>query len=292
MALWLFLIWTANAVTPNCLIDIAMTSWRPLDVGNGHGITTPKILVIILLAFALLTGPGVVFAGKFWDLPKSPPRHEYGNLLIDRLSSQHEIKPVFFSHWSHRAKYTCRVCHWELDFAFKAGETPISEADNRNGLFCGKCHDGKIAFGHTEEHCQRCHTGNKVGNIDKFNNLRDNLQKDKFGNGINWSAALKSKRISPVYSIFKPEEKPLEFKKKLELKAEWAYVPPAYFSHNAHVKWLDCGSCHPDIFNIKKKTTKHFLMQYILEEKFCGICHLRVAFPMDDCKRCHPALKD
>jgi c(7)-type cytochrome triheme protein len=230
--------------------------------------------------------------GAFWNLPKLPPFQEYGDILIDRLSTDNGVKPVFFSHWSHRAKYTCRVCHWELDFAFEVGGTEMTESDNRNGLFCGKCHDGKLAFGHDAENCQRCHTGSKDSDPEKFNQLRDNLPKDKFGNGINWSAAIKTGRIEPLYSIFKPTEAPLEFKKILELKAEWPFVPPALFPHDVHVRWLDCGSCHPDIFNIKKKGTKHFLMRYILEEKFCGVCHLRVAFPMDNCQRCHPAFKN
>ena len=28
-------------------------------------------------------------------------------------------------------------------------------------------------------------------------------------------------------------------------------------------------------------------MSRILKREFCGVCHLTVAFPMDDCKRCH-----
>jgi c(7)-type cytochrome triheme protein len=175
-----------------------------------------------------------------------------------------------------------------LGFSFKSGGTDITEADNRNGLFCGKCHDGKVAFDHSEKNCQRCHTGEKISNKEAFRKLSKQLQRDKFGNMINWAAAIKSKRIKPLYSIFHLEERPLDFKKRLELKAEWPYVPAAFFPHKAHVQWLDCGSCHPDIFNIKKKTTKHFLMKYILDEKFCGVCHMTVAFPIDNCKRCHP----
>ena len=64
-----------------------------------------------------------------------------------------------------------------------------------------------------------------------------------------------------------------------------------YFSHKRHVKAdVDCANCHPDIFNIEKKTTKSFAMKYILDKKFCGVCHLKVAFPLDDCKGCHPAM--
>jgi len=259
---------------------------RQMDAGKRNRYLWPITALVASLIF-----PGPASAATFWELPKLPKPHLFGDILIDRLSSENGVEPVFFSHWRHRTKYTCRVCHWELDFSFKAGETLMTETDNRNGLYCGMCHDGKTAFGHTEGNCQRCHTGKKVSDIGKFKALRDNLPKDKFGNGINWAAAIKTGRISPLYSIYKPEEKPLKFKKRLWLKAEWPYVPPAYFPHDIHVQWLDCGSCHPDIFKIKKKTTKHFLMKYILEEKFCGVCHLRVAFPMDDCKRCHPSMK-
>ena len=240
--------------------------------------------------FLLLT-PATGFGGEYWDFPELPEPHEYGDILMDRTSTKNGVEPVFFSHWSHRAKYTCRVCHWELDFSFRTGETEFSEADNVNGLYCGACHDGKLVFGHTKENCQRCHMGKKASDPVRFAKLRDDLQKDKFGNRINWVAAKRSERIKPVYSMFKPEERPLEFRKRLLLEAEWHRIPPAFFPHREHSAWLDCANCHPDIFNIKKKTTKHFLMQYILEEKFCGVCHLRVAFPMDNCKRCHPAFK-
>lgn len=247
----------------------------------------------LLVCCAFLTmAPYEASAGRFWDLPQLPAAHEYGDILIDRLSTRNKVKPVFFSHWKHRTKYTCRVCHWELDFAFKVGGTEITESNNRNGLYCGACHDGTLAFGHTEGNCQRCHTGSKVSDIEKFTELRDGLPKSKYGNKINWVAAIRTRRIKPAYSIFKPAEKPMDFRKKLELQADWLYVSPAYFRHDIHVQWLDCGTCHPDIFNIKKKATKHFSMKYILEGKFCGVCHLKVATPIDACSTCHPAIAD
>jgi c(7)-type cytochrome triheme protein len=76
----------------------------------------------------------------------------------------------------------------------------------------------------------------------------------------------------------------------LRLPYPWNYVPPAYFPHQAHTHWLECANCHPDIFNIEKKTTESFVMKYILKKKFCGVCHLKVAFPLDDCKGCHSAM--
>ena len=192
----------------------------------------------VLLVVMFLAVPVVVWAERFWQLPSLPPPENYGDLLIDRLSTARQVKPVYFSHWSHRSRYTCRVCHWELDFAFKSGQTEITEEDNRNGLYCGACHDGKTAFGHVKENCERCHTGRLVPPLEKFALLRQGLQKDGFGNKINWAGALLSGRISPSASIFRPGESPLHFRKKLMLEAEWPYVPPAVFPHDAHTRWL------------------------------------------------------
>lgn len=261
-------------------------------VANGEGWRAfgPTRLLPALVVVLVLAGEGRAGAKNYWNLPPLAAPHEYGDILIDRRATANQVKPVFFSHWSHRLKYTCRVCHWELDFAFKAGGTEMTEADNRNGLFCGACHDGKVAFGHGEGNCQRCHTGRKASDPERFYELQKKLPRAPFGNEIDWAAALDTWEIRPVYSIYKPKETPFEFRKSLTLEAEWRYVPPAYFPHEAHVRWLDCGSCHPDIFEIKKKGTAHFRMKYILEERFCGVCHLRVAFPMNNCKRCHPGL--
>jgi c(7)-type cytochrome triheme protein len=237
----------------------------------------------------------MLLANNLWgmnkfDLWPLPPPQEYGNILINRTSSQNNVSPVTFSHWSHRTKHTCRVCHFELGFEFKVNSTEITEEDNKNGLFCGACHDGKIAFGHTKENCDNCHNGDISYGSEKFSELKKRLPKAEYGNEINWSKALKEGLIKPKYNFFK-DEKPLDFDKTLVLEAEWSGISPAVFPHAAHVQWLDCANCHPDIFNIKKKTTKHFEMKYILSKKFCGVCHLSVALPIDNCRACHPKMR-
>ena len=252
-----------------------------------------KIVVAFVLSvlLSLMVWPiDLVVAGKYWDFPALPQPYKYGNVLINRVSEKNGVKPVFFSHWSHRAKYTCRVCHFELDFEFGVNKTEITEADNLNGIFCGACHNGKEAFAHTQKNCDRCHTGTVSLGREKFQELAVKMPRGFFGNKLDWSKAIKWEAITPLYSIFYREEKPLPFKKLLSLKATWNYVPPAVFPHEAHTQWLDCANCHPDIFNIRKKTTKNFAMKYILEKKFCGVCHLKVAFPLDDCKGCHPKM--
>ncbi|KAF0219504.1 MAG: hypothetical protein FD174_1964 [Geobacteraceae bacterium] len=165
--------------------------------------------------------------------------------------------------------------------------TEISEATNRRGKFCGSCHNGKIAF-RPNGNCDKCHTGDIGSGRDNYSLFsKAPFPRTEFGNGIDWVEALRRKLISPANHLkSKPQDIP--FDKTLMLEAEMAMISPAIFPHKAHTEWLDCNSCHPDIFNIKKKTTKHFSMSYILRGDFCGTCHLNVAFPMNDCKRCHP----
>lgn len=230
-------------------------------------------------------------AAKIFDLPPLPPASEFGNLLIDRTSEANGQKPVGFYHWTHRMKYSCRVCHYELDMAMETNATGITEEANRRGEYCGACHDGEIAFGHTEENCGKCHSGDIEGPKDRFKKLKK-LPKAPYGNKIDWVEARNKGMISPVLSILDPHYRPMPFVDSLELEAAWTLIPPAHFRHGEHLKWLDCANCHPDIFKIKKKATQHFLMKHILEGKFCGACHLKVAFPLNNCKRCHPDMRD
>ena len=249
------------------------------------------VLVFIILFF--LSSEGAIMAQWFDDqLPPLPSPAQYGNILIDRTSTKSGEKSVTFSHWSHRSKYTCKVCHSELEFEMKANATEITEEKNKSGQYCGAvdCHDGKNAFGHTKEHCDKCHNGDITYGKEKFDKFA-NFPSTRFGNKINWSAAARKKLITPKKSLREnTDETPASFNKLLKLEADWNNIPPAVFPHDKHNYWLDCSSCHPDIFNIKKKTTKHFSMMYLLQGKFCGACHLKIAFPMDDCKRCHPGI--
>ena len=250
-----------------------------------------KVNLIAFSLFLLLTiHPGKLF-GNWGFPPPLPAPNEYGNIIINRTSKDHKIKPVLFPHWSHRIKYACRVCHLELDFSFYLNNTEITEEDNRNGLFCGACHNGKEAFGHTKDNCDKCHIGNIPLDKEKFEKVTADFQKAPFGNKVDWVSAVIFSQIKPKYSL--QNEKPelrMNYRERLELKAEWLSVSPAIFPHDVHTQLLDCANCHPDIFHIKKKTTPHFKMEYILKGRFCGVCHLKVAFPINDCERCHPGI--
>ena len=243
---------------------------------------------VFLCALVLLLS--VVAAEANWNFPPPPPPEEFGNLLIDRTSTKNKVKPVTFSHWSHRRKYTCQVCHSELDFAFKVNVTPITEAENQAGKYCGACHDGKIAFGHDKANCEKCHNGDRGYGKEKFPELAS-LPHSRSGNRIDWVRAMEEKTIAPARFLKVKPPPGIAYEKTLLLEAEWERVPPAIFPHKSHTAWLECANCHPEIFNIQKKTTKHFEMKMNLAGEFCGVCHMTVAFPMSDCRGCHPAMK-
>lgn len=245
----------------------------------------------IFLLAVVLTSEGTHGRQGLFDLPELPPPHDFGNLMIDGRAADAGSKGVLFSHWTHRTRYTCRVCHFELDFAMATNASGITEQDNRRGLYCGTCHDGDTAFDHGEANCDRCHTGNTRGDTKEFKRLRKQLPKTPYGNQIDWVAAQTKELIQPAQSLREPDFTPIPFDEQFEVPAAWTMIPPADFSHNAHLQWLECANCHPDIFKIEKNATEHFLMKNILEGKFCGACHMTVAFPLNDCKRCHPDMK-
>ncbi len=248
------------------------------------------IMLALLCGLVFLALHSTGRAQEFFDLPRALPPEEYGNLIISRTGEE-----AVFSHWLHRQKFTCRVCHFELEFNMQVNTTEITEEASKSGRYCGAagCHDGKAAFGHEKPYCEKCHDSPQPGKK-KFSKL-SKLPKSKYGNGIDWVQAIDKGLIKPVnYLAVKPPSD-IAVIKPLLLEAEWSGIPPAVFSHKMHVAWLDYNNCHPDIFNIKLKTTKHFSMKRILDREFCGVCHMTVAFPMDDCKRCHtdnPNLKE
>lgn len=45
----------------------------------------------------------------------------YGVLVFRKQAEKRGVNPVIFSHQSHRTRFTCKVCHLELDFIMKKG---------------------------------------------------------------------------------------------------------------------------------------------------------------------------
>ena len=227
------------------------------------------------------------------------PREKYGDVVFRKKSLKQRAKPVVFSHGTHRTRFTCRVCHTELEFSMKKGDTDFTREECRDGFYCGACHNGVIAFS-TKYSCNLCHI-----KIDKRGNYKVSLSpllsgmhlpEQKYGDGINWVQALDSGKITPVNSIMPegaPESMPLP--KHLDFPLRWTTTAPrtlVSFPHKEHTKWLDCANCHPDLFSIKEMGTVEFNKEKNLYGMYCGSCHMTVAFPMNGCNRCHPGLKD
>lgn len=246
----------------------------------------------LLLFIALLAAPAPLLwgAGRY-ELPPLPPPYEYGTFLMNRTATVKGVKPVIFSHWLHRAEASCRICHSELEFDMVVGTTPVTEADNREGRFCGACHNGEFAFSVQEqESCPRCHSGDLSAEKEKFAEfMKKGFPPTEFGDGIDWGKAIKRQVITPAGYIYTPgsamiSSKVITFASKIDR------VLPAIFPHAPHGDWMDCSMCHPDLFPLTGKALTKMTKPTILKGEYCGLCHLRVAFPMNDCPRCHPGM--
>ncbi len=228
---------------------------------------------------------------------------DYGRVVISSASGKAQLAPAVFDHWLHRAKYTCRLCHVDITFAMKANGTGITEADNKKGVYCGVCHNGKMQFGGKTvfaacsedrsdmKRCERCHVppGAASGRDAAFSALTAKLPKDKFGNGVNWEKAAEEGLIQPVdflegVSIARSTQ-PIQ--KDFTIQPKDAGKAQILFSHKKHVLWNGCEVCHPDLFMGRKRGATKYSMKEIEQGKFCGVCHTTVAFPLEDCSRCH-----
>lgn len=225
--------------------------------------------------------------------------YSYGEITMQGKSGERGMNPVIFSHQSHRTQYTCRVCHIELEFSMKTGESDISREDYLGGRFCGACHDGTTAFS-VELACDLCHQDpnkkNKVYKSATYDSLTENMPRQKFGDTIDWVKAVETGVITPKWSLYDDQQgTSIPLPKRLEKPLQWytkGSRSQVSFSHQAHVAWLDCANCHPDIFSIESFGTEEFNKEKILYGYYCGVCHMSVAFPINACSRCHPGKSD
>ena len=79
-----------------------------------------------------------------------------GDLILDKKTRATGFDPVLFPHWRHRIHFRCYVCHTQV-FEMKRGASEITMATIDQGKFCGKCHNGKVAFNVEFQNCARCH---------------------------------------------------------------------------------------------------------------------------------------
>ncbi|MFQ5480496.1 MAG: c(7)-type cytochrome triheme domain-containing protein [Thermodesulfobacteriota bacterium] len=113
-----------------------------------------KIFVILLVA-CLGISAGIFYTGT--------ANAEWGDVVLNSKSTSMKkagVKPVVFPHWFHRIRFKCKVCHEDI-FIIKKGANDINMTRIMSGEFCGKCHNGLVAW--APLYCERCHsyTGSK-----------------------------------------------------------------------------------------------------------------------------------
>jgi len=114
---------------------------------------------ILSMRFSLLNRKKLVFLVLTFSLTVfSMSSHaEYGDIVINNYSEEAGMRPVVFPHWFHRIRFSCKVCHADLGFKFKAGGNKIDMLKIIDGQYCGACHNGQIAW--QIENCNLCHSG-------------------------------------------------------------------------------------------------------------------------------------
>ncbi len=257
-------------------------------------------LLLLALLFGVLFLANRISAQIYLPEPPPPQPSDYGKVVLDAFSSAAGMQPVVFDHWLHRSKFTCRLCHVDVGFAMKAKETGIRAATNRQGFHCGACHDGrrvvegKTIFAscsddRTDKQCARCHSPRDMSTRKyEYRSFTAHFPKSYYG--VNWEEAESAKLIHPIdflegVSIKRP---PMQSRKDFSMKAGYSWVKPILFSHEKHSIWNGCEVCHPDIFPTAKRGSARYSMFANIGGRYCGACHGKVAFPLNNCSMCHP----
>ncbi len=89
---------------------------------------------------------------------------------------------------------------------------------------------------------------------------------------------------SPVHYVFDEEgEEDIE---DIVIPVKSESISAVLYPHTTHTWWLKCKSCHPARFDRSAGDTK-MTMKEMGKGLYCGECHGKVAFPLEDCNRCH-----
>jgi c(7)-type cytochrome triheme protein len=231
------------------------------------------------------------------------PAYRYGHVQFGNRAAAAKVPPVSFDHWSHRARFTCRLCHVDVGFAMTAGQTGISASTNRSGYHCGACHNGKTtlagkvvfascsAGSDVDEApgCRRCHVKRDPEKAKKdYEAFAEKFPKRGQAQAIDWEEAESKGLIRPVDFVegVSIRRAPLKMDKDIAIESG-GWMTDVRFSHRKHSVWNGCEVCHPEIYPSTKSGTKKTSMFAISSGESCGVCHIRVAFPLADCERCH-----
>ena len=110
------------------------------------------------------------------------------------------------------------------------------------------------------------------------------LPRDNAGNLVDWVKAIDSGAINPRANLFPQTQ--IRLRENDIIIAKFGSMPAVKFPHRQHTLWLDCSSCHDQLFKPVAGANK-FNMTAILNGEQCGVCHGAVAFPLTECNRCH-----
>ncbi|MFQ5559626.1 MAG: c(7)-type cytochrome triheme domain-containing protein [Nitrospinota bacterium] len=105
-----------------------------------------RILLFTLLGFSMFMA--------YYEFSEA----EYGDVILNSKKESMRaagVKDVMFPHWFHRIRFKCKVCHEDI-FILKAGANDIDMNKIMNGEYCGRCHNGIIAW--EPLYCERCHS--------------------------------------------------------------------------------------------------------------------------------------
>jgi c(7)-type cytochrome triheme protein len=254
-----------------------------------------RILILWLACAALSYGNRAV--------AELPPPSQYGSVTIDKYSSKAGLSSVVFDHWLHRSKFTCRLCHVDIGFAMQANASDISARTNKAGFYCGACHDGKRTFGGDPvfaacsdaapgKQCARCHSAGKAARKYDYDSFTAKFPKNAYG--VDWEEAEATGLIKPIDFLegVSIRKAPLKNQEDFSIKARVTWVSDIIFSHKKHTVWNGCEVCHPDIFPATQKGVTHYTMFHISGGQYCGVCHGKVAFPLEACSSCHKNMQD
>ena len=192
----------------------------------------------------------------------------------------------------------CEICHsypWALVEAEAEPESgQLDAVDPMDLLFAGK--SGKIAG--------RGDLKKLVSSAAKWGSGWQprafgipGLPKDKYGL-IDWIKITKSGMLLPKGSIDPSDpsyESPVHYQfdedgeediEDILISVKSEKQVDVVFPHTLHAWWLNCSSCHPHRFVRTVGDTK-MTMKEIGKGKYCGECHGTVAFPLEDCRKCH-----
>ncbi len=126
---------------------------------------------------------------------------------------------------------------------------------------------------------------------DPTESMKD-FPKDRRGE-VNWVQAIRQGFINPRVSR-SGDAWEGEWLIKMDMDIimkQTSNMPYVRFPHLAHTEWLACSNCHPASF-LPQKDANPVTMTRILNGRYCGACHDKVAFSLFSCERCHNVIHE